>query len=76
MCLVYGYISGTFGHRAFVSFGVSTLNSRTRRHVMYWTPPRSSSSQIKYTMGGSFVSNKIFTYMMSQHLCPFWRVGR
>lgn len=40
VCLVYGYISGTLGHQAFVSFGVSTLNSRTRRCVMYWTPPK------------------------------------
>ena len=36
-CLVYWYISGTFGHTAFVSFGDSTLNSRSRRHVMYWS---------------------------------------
>lgn len=36
-CLVYWYISGTFGHTAFVSFGDSTLNSRRPGHVMYWS---------------------------------------
>lgn len=36
-CLVYWYISGTFGHTAFVSFGDSTLNSRSPGHVMYWS---------------------------------------
>lgn len=36
-CLVYWYISGTFGHTAFVSFGDSTLNSCSPGHVMCWS---------------------------------------
>lgn len=36
-CLVYWCVSGTFGRTAFVSFGDSTLNSRSPGHVMGWS---------------------------------------
>lgn len=36
-CLVFWYISGTFGHTAFVSFGDTTLNSWRPGHVMCWS---------------------------------------
>lgn len=36
-CLVFWYISGTFGHTAFVSFGDTTLNSWSPGHVMCWS---------------------------------------
>lgn len=47
-CLVYWCITGTFGHTAFVSFGDSTLNSRSSGHVMYWSaevPQAKSNTQ-------------------------------
>lgn len=56
VCSVYWYIFGTFGHRTFVSFGVSRLNSRNKdMDAMGWP-----GSQIKYTIGGSRILNQIF----------------
>ena len=47
------YISGTFGHTAFVSFGDSTLNSRSPEHVMYWSAKvQEAKSNIQWDVPG------------------------
>lgn len=52
-CLVYWYISGTFGRRAFVSFGDSTLNSCSRGRVMCWLAEvREAKSNIQRDLPG------------------------
>lgn len=67
-CLVYWYVSGTFGRSAFVSFGDSTLNSCSWGHVMRWlTNAWDAKSNIQWEP--SWILNSILVWMMS--LCVF-----
>lgn len=67
-CLVYWYVSGTFGRSAFVSFGDSTLNSCSWGHVMRWlTKAWEAKSNIQREP--SWILNGMLVWMMS--LCVF-----
>lgn len=72
------YISGTFGHPGFVSFGDSTLNSRrpgTWDASVSW----GARGQIKYTAGRSWIFKqhiRVNDVTASLHHCFFWRWSR